>query len=60
MGTVGVTRVAPLGGVLLCGVGVLVTMPGWVVLGIVGAAFAASAANRGRYFRYPVCVRLQS
>lgn len=45
-------------GVLLCGVGVLVTLPGWAVLGIVGGAFAASAANRGRYYRYPMCVRL--
>lgn len=31
---------------------------GIVVLGLVGMIMAARAANRGEYFRYPMCIRL--
>jgi uncharacterized protein len=35
-----------------------VLMVGVYVLGIVGMIMAAAAANRGEYFRYPMCIRL--
>jgi len=45
-------------GVLLCGVGVLVTLPAWALLGIIGGAMASSAASRGDFYRYPACIRI--
>jgi len=44
-------------GVLLCGVGVLLTLPAWALLGIAGGAIGANAASRGEFYRYPLCFR---
>lgn len=44
-------------GVLLCGVGVVVTVPAVILLGIIGGITGAVAAHRGEYFRYPACIR---
>jgi uncharacterized Tic20 family protein len=41
----------------LCGVGVALIV-GAYVLGVVGMILAAVAAGKGRYFRYPACIRL--
>jgi uncharacterized protein len=41
----------------LCGVGVAV-MVATYGLGVVGMILGAVAANKGRYFRYPACIRL--
>jgi len=43
-------------GVLTCGVGLVLPL-GVYVLGIVGMILAATAANKGEYFRYPMCLR---
>ena len=47
---------------LLCGVGMVVTVPAALllpyVLGIVGMIQAARAAHRGEYYRYPMSLRL--
>ena len=40
----------------LCGIGVLVWVAAYV-LGIVGCILASVAANKGRYYRYPMCIR---
>lgn len=45
-------------GILMCGVGWLVTVPAVYVLGIIGLIMAAVAASKGQYFRYPMCIRL--
>lgn len=49
-------------GVLLCGVGILITVPIAAmlpyVLGIVGMIQAAIAANRGEFYRYPMTIRV--
>ena len=39
-----------------CGLGALL-VPAVYVLGLVGMILAAVAANRGEYFRYPMCLR---
>lgn len=48
-------------GLLLCGVGVVVTVPAAVllpyVLGLVGMIAGARAATRGEYYRYPMTLR---
>ncbi len=48
-------------GVLLCGVGVIVTVPVALVLpyvlGLIGMIAASKAANRGEYYRYPMTIR---
>ncbi len=49
--------VAAVVGLLLCGVGILVTVPAVAVLGVVGGIMGATAAHRGEYFRYPACIR---
>ncbi len=53
--------VGALVGVLLCGVGALVTVPAALalpyVLGIIGMIAAARAAHRGEYYRYPMTLR---
>lgn len=41
----------------LCGVGVPIIIAAYI-LGIVGMILAAVAAGKGRYFRYPACIRL--
>jgi len=41
---------------LTCGVG-FVLVPAVYVLGLVGMILAAVAANRGEYYRYPMCLR---
>lgn len=43
-------------GFLTCGVGWLLYLP-LVALNIVGCVLAARAANRGDYYRYPMCLR---
>jgi hypothetical protein len=43
------------------GIGACVGMPligGVYILGIVGMILAAVAANQGRYYRYPMCLRM--
>lgn len=49
-------------GAALCGVGLIVTIPVAIalpyVLGVIGMIQAASAANRGEYYRYPMTLRL--
>lgn len=48
-------------GLLLCGVGIVVTLPVAIalpyVLGLVGMIMAAKAAHRGEYYRYPMTLR---
>jgi uncharacterized Tic20 family protein len=49
-------------GAMLCGVGLLVTIPVALllpyVLGLVGMIQASMAAKRGEYYRYPMSLRL--
>ena len=47
-------------GVLACGVGVLVTMPAWIALALIGMILGVVAAKDGRFFRYPACIRFLS
>lgn len=42
-----------------CGTGIAV-LTAVYVLGIIGMVFAAMAANKGRYYRYPACLRFLS
>jgi uncharacterized Tic20 family protein len=42
---------------VFCGVGAAVIVATYI-LGIVGMILAAIAANKGRYYRYPACIRL--
>lgn len=42
-----------------CGSGIVV-LTAVYVLGIIGMIFAAMAANKGRYYRYPACLRFLS
>ena len=48
-------------GLLLCGVGIVVTVPAAAflpyVLGAIGMIGAAKSANRGEYYRYPMSIR---
>lgn len=46
-------------GFVTCGLGWVVLM-GLYVLGIVGMILGAIAAHKGRYYRYPMCLRLIS
>lgn len=50
---------AVVGGILVaaCGIGFAVLIAVYV-LGIYGMIAAAVAANKGRYYRYPMCLRL--
>ncbi len=50
--------VAIVGGVLLCGVGWVFTVPLWFVLAFVGMVMGVLAARDARYFRYPACIRI--
>lgn len=45
-------------GALTCGVGLIVGLPLWAFLAVVGMIRGVVAAKRGRYFRYPACVRV--
>lgn len=59
--SVGFSIGAVLLGLLTCGVGAVLLIPGTVgvyALGIVGMIMGASAANRGEFFRYPMTLRL--
>lgn len=49
--------IAVIVGAMLCGVGLVVTLPAVAVLSLAGTAMAAAAAHRGEYFRYPACIR---
>lgn len=49
--------VALIVGVLMCGLGVLITFPLWLVLALAGMIRGAVAASKGQYFRYPACIR---
>lgn len=49
--------VALIVGVLMCGLGVIVTMPLWLVLALAGMIMGSVAATKGQYFRYPACLR---
>ena len=51
------TILAVVVGILLCGVGVVITVPAVFVLGLVGAIMGATAASKGQYFRYPATFR---
>ncbi len=42
---------------MVVGIGFLILFAAWV-LGIVGMIMGAVSAGKGRYFRYPVCLRL--
>ncbi len=48
-------------GLLLCGVGLIFTIPIAIflpyILGIVGMIYASTAAHRGEYYRYPMTIR---
>jgi uncharacterized protein len=44
-------------GLLLCGVGLVVTIPAFGLLSVVGSIMGAVSAHRGEYFRYPACIR---
>jgi len=48
--------IIPLLGVLTCGVGFILYLPVYA-LGILGTIFAAIAANKGEYYRYPATLR---
>jgi uncharacterized Tic20 family protein len=56
--------VALIVGAMLCGVGIIVTVPAAAllpyVLGIVGMIQASMAAGRGEYYRYPMTIRFLS
>ena len=43
--------------VYACGIGILLALAAWA-LGLVGMVLAAVAANKGRFYRYPACLRL--
>ena len=48
-------------GVLTCGIGLALLIPAIALpyaLGLVGMVLGAMAANRGEFFRYPMCLRL--
>ena len=45
-------------GILTCGLGWIVGAIGIFVLSVVGGIFAAVAASKGEYYRYPMCIRL--
>jgi uncharacterized protein len=42
---------------MICGIGVPLMIAAWV-LGVVGMILATVAASKGRYYRYPMCLRL--
>jgi len=42
---------------IFCGIGIVLTI-GVYVLGLIGMIMAATAANRGEYFRYPMTLRM--
>lgn len=50
---------ATVAGFLTCGIGIILYAPIYV-LGIVGMILAAVAAQKGRYYRYPACIRFLS
>lgn len=47
----------PIAGVITCGLGFLLIIP-VALLAIIGGILAATAANRGEYYRYPATIRL--
>lgn len=49
--------IIPLLAVVTCGIGAVLYIP-LIVLNIYGSVRAAMAANKGEYFRYPMCLRL--
>ncbi len=49
--------VLPIAAILTCGVGAILIIPIYI-LGIYGMITGAMAANRGEYYRYPMCLRL--
>ncbi|MEM9373419.1 MAG: DUF4870 domain-containing protein [Planctomycetota bacterium] len=57
---IGLPILAALIGVLTCGVGLVLMIPAIIlpyVLGIIGMIQAATAANRGEFYRYPMTFR---
>jgi uncharacterized Tic20 family protein len=46
-------------GVITCGIA-WVLIPGLYILGIIGMILGTIAAHKGRYYRYPMCLRLIS
>jgi uncharacterized Tic20 family protein len=49
--------VIPIIAVLTCGIGALLYIP-LLILNVYGCVRGAMAANKGEYFRYPMCLRL--
>lgn len=49
--------IIPIAAIITCGVGAVLYIP-LIALNIYGAVRAAMAANKGEYFRYPMCLRL--
>ena len=45
-------------GIITCGLGFIVLPIGIYVLGLVGMVKAATAANRGEFYRYPMTIRM--
>ena len=46
--------------IVTLGIGAVIVVPGLLALRIVGTVRAAIFANKGRYYRYPMCFRLIS
>ncbi len=49
--------IIPLLAVVTCGIGAVLYIP-LIVLNIYGSVRGGMAANKGEYFRYPMCLRL--
>jgi uncharacterized Tic20 family protein len=49
--------IIPLVAVVTCGIGAVLYIP-LIVLNIYGSVRGGMAANKGEYFRYPMCLRL--
>lgn len=44
-------------GILMCGIGVMVTVPAVICLGVIGCILGAQAGKRGQIYRYPATIR---
>lgn len=49
--------IIPIAAIITCGIGAVLYIP-LIVLNIYGSVRGAMAANKGEYFRYPMCLRL--
>lgn len=49
--------IAVLVGMATCGLGLIVTIPAVLILGLIGMIMGSVAGSRAEYFRYPACFR---